>query len=248
MKTNSTMGPRELVVISHDDTLPSATLQRDVNPARDHVRGGSVPDAVTIVLYGDYLCPYCRRLRSVLKRLRQALGERLRYVYRHFPNERAHPGAELLARISEAAGRQDRFWEMHDWLYDRVPPVSSDDAIAYAKSLGLDMERFARDLDSDDTRRRVEEDRAQGRHNGVTGTPTVFVDGLRYDGAWDFHSLLEAVERPVAQHVERSARAFANLPASAGLILLVAAAAALLCANTPLAAYYQGLMTSTFVI
>ncbi len=230
------------------DTSPMVTLQQAVDPARDHVRGGSVPDAVTMVLYGDYLCPYCRRLRSVLKRLRQAVGERLAYVYRHFPNEHAHPGAELLARISEAAARQERFWDMHDWLYDHEASVSSDDAIAYASSLGLDMERFARDVDSEETRTRVELDRAQGRDNGVTGTPTVFIDGLRYDGAWDFHSILEALERPVAQHVVRSARAFANLPASAGLILLLAAVAALLCANTPLAPYYEALMASSFVV
>jgi NhaA family Na+:H+ antiporter len=223
-------------------------LQQVVDPARDHMRGGNVPDAVTVVLYGDYLCPYCRRLRSVLKRLRATLGERLAYVYRHFPNERAHPGAELLARVSEAAGRQGRFWEMHDWLYDREPSVSSDEAIAYAASLGLDMQRFARDVDAEETRTRVEQEHVRARQNGVTGTPTIFVDGLRYDGAWDFHSLLEAIERPMAQHVERSARAFANLPASAGLILLLAAAAALLCANTPVAGYYRALMASQFVI
>ncbi|MGH8218844.1 MAG: DsbA family protein, partial [Steroidobacteraceae bacterium] len=83
-------------------------LLRPVDPGRDHIRGGDAPGRrLTILIYGDYLCPYCRRLRYVLDRLRRALGERMAYVFRHFPNERAHPGAELLSMGSEAAARQD---------------------------------------------------------------------------------------------------------------------------------------------
>ena len=74
--------------------MASEKLLRPIDPNRDHVRGGSAPDdIISVVVYGDYLCPYCRRLRHVLARLRQALGERLAYVFRQFPNERAHPGA-----------------------------------------------------------------------------------------------------------------------------------------------------------
>jgi NhaA family Na+:H+ antiporter len=223
-------------------------LQSPVDPARDHVRDDPDPDAVSMVVYADYLCPYCRRLRRVILRLQQALGKRLAYVFRHFPNERAHPGAEFLARAAEAAGEQDHFWEMHDWLYDHEPPFTRNDTLEFARSLGLDMERFNRDLEADEIRRRVEEDLIEGRRNGVTGTPTLFIDGLRYDGAWDFYSMLEAVERPVGTRVERSARAFASLPASGGLMLLLAAAAALVCANTPLAPYYHLFIESPFGI
>src|SRR2546423_6833569 len=103
----------------------SSKLLRAIDPNRDHVRGGTAADGiVSVLVYGDYLCPYCRRLRFVLARLRQALGERLAYVFRHFPNERAHPGAEFLARATEAAANQGRFWEMHDWLYGQEPPIS----------------------------------------------------------------------------------------------------------------------------
>jgi Na+:H+ antiporter, NhaA family len=234
--------------MAHDGTSVAAKLQRAVDPERDHVRGGGDADAVSMVLYADYLCPYCRRVRPVIARLRQAFGKRLAYVFRHFPNERAHPGAEFLARAAEAAAKQDRFWEIHDWLYTHEPPLTRDDLLEFARSLGLDMERFHRDLEADETRRRVEEDLVEGRHNGVTGTPTVFIDGLRYDGAWDFYSMLEALERPIATRVERSARAFARLPASGGLMLLLAAAAALVCANTPLAPYYHRLVESSFDI
>ncbi len=104
-----------------------ARLQRPVDRSRDHVRGGNAPSGVrTVVVYGDYLCPYCRRLRLVIARLRETLGERLAYVFRHFPNETAHPGAGFLARAAEAAGRQGRFWEMHDWLYEQEPPLSEE--------------------------------------------------------------------------------------------------------------------------
>jgi NhaA family Na+:H+ antiporter len=223
-------------------------LQRVIDARRDHVRGGGSPDEVRVVEYGDFLCPYCRRLRHVMARLRQALGARLVYVFRHFPNESAHPGAELVARASEAASKQGRFWEMHDWIYQREPPISERSVVDFARSLGLDMARFAHDLASEETRKRVEEDLTEGRRNGVTGTPTLFVDGIRYDGAWDFYSMLEALERPVAARVQRSARVFASLPASGGLVLLLAAAAALLCANTPLASAYQAFIGWSFSI
>ena len=135
---------------------------------------------------------------------------------------------------------------MHDWIYDNDQPVTEAQVIEHARSLGLDMAKFAADLDSPEVRTRVEEDLADGRHNGVTGTPTLFTDGIRYDGAWDFYSLLEGLERPVAARVARSARVFASLPASGGIVLLLSALLALLCANTPLRAAYDAAMHAPF--
>ena len=224
-------------------------LLRPIDPRRDHIRGDyGAAGRVDVVMYGDYLCPYCRRLGAVLLRLRHALGERLVYVFRHFPNERAHPGAELMAIGAEAAGRQARFWEMHDALYRHDPPLNRRILLDIAASLGLDLERFNRDLEDPALRQRVEEDRADGRRNGVGATPTIFVDGVRYDGAWDFSSMLESLERPVGAQVKRSARVFANLPSSAGLVLLLATAAALICANSPLGPAYRRLMSAQFGI
>ncbi len=143
-------------------------LLRPVDPGRDHIRGGDPADGdvATLVLYGDYLCPYCRSLRHVLARLRQAMAERGAYVFRHFPNERAHPGAEFMSRAAEAAGRQGRFWDMHDALYEHDPAMTEADVFDMARGLGLDMDRFARDLDSEETRARVAEDLADGQRNG----------------------------------------------------------------------------------
>jgi NhaA family Na+:H+ antiporter len=219
-------------------------LLRPIDPRRDHIRGGAAAGRLlTILIYGDYLCPYCRRLRYVLERLRSALGERMVYVFRHFPNERAHPGAELTSIGSEAAGRQGRFWQMHDALYSREPSIDEGILREIAASLGLDTERFQNDLRDSALRRRIEEDLADGRRNGVTATPTIFIDGVRYEGAWDFYSMLEALEQPVGARMRRTARAFANLPTSAGLVLLAAAAAAVLCANSPLAPFGFGAPT-----
>jgi NhaA family Na+:H+ antiporter len=220
-------------------------LLRAVDDERDHVRGGTPRRArAKVLIYGDYLCPYCRRLKGVVDRLRLTLGERATYAYRQFPNEKAHPGALVAARAAEAAGLQGKFWEMHDALYQHEPELGEKTVLDIAHALGLDIERLRRDIDSDVVRRRVDEDLADGRRDGVTGTPTIFVDGVRYDGAWDFYSMLEALDRPVGAQVQRTARAFANLPTSAGLVLLAAAAVALICANGPLADMYQQFVTA----
>ncbi len=221
------------------ETVEHRRLLRAVDGRRDHVRGSAAHGRDVVLIYGDYLCPYCRRLKLVIERLRKALGERMTYVFRHFPNERVHPGAEFAALATEAAGRQGKFWEMHDALFGRDPPIDEAVVRQLARDIGLDMKRFEHDVADPKLRHHVDEDLADGRRNGVTATPTIFVDGVRYDGAWDFYSMLEALERPVGARVQRTARAFANLPASAGIALLIAAGAALVCANSPLAPLYE---------
>ena len=224
-------------------------LGRAIEAARDHVRGGKTTGRIIrVVSYSDFLCPFCRRFRKVLMNLRQAFGERIEYVFRHFPNERIHPGATFAARAAEAAGQQGKFWEMHDRLFDEPPPFGEARIREMARELGLDMARFERDLDAQATLARVEDDLDEARRNGVHGTPTIFVDGLRYDGAWDFFSMADAFEQPVSERIRRSARAFASLPASGGLVLLIAAALALICANSPLAGYYHTFIQSSFGI
>lgn len=226
-----------------------ARLLRPVDPARDHIRGGlPSPHVITLVMYSDYLCPYCRQLRVVVARLRGVMGERLACVFRYFPNERAHPGATQIALMAEAAARQDRFWEMHDWLYAQEPPLDPPQVQAHLHKIGLDPVHFASCLADPEVAARVSQDLEDGRRNGVAGTPALFIDGRRYDGAWDFHSMLEAIQQPVASRVERSARAFANLPASGGIALLIAALAALLVANSPLAPLYLAFIHAPFGI
>jgi NhaA family Na+:H+ antiporter len=224
-------------------------LNRAIDLKRDHARGGGTgEEVVSLVVYGDYLCPYCRQLGPVFAQLRSELGKSLVYVFRHLPNERAHPGSELLARATEAAAAQGRFWDMHDWLYSTQPPIDAEQIIEFVQTLGLDVDRFQKDIDSEPVHVRVQEDVLEGRNNGITLTPTIYIDGVRYDDAWNLHSLSEALNRPLAASVKRSARAFADLPASAGLMLLLASATALICANTSIAPHYHALMDSPFSI
>jgi NhaA family Na+:H+ antiporter len=234
--------------MSTETTIEHTRLLVPVNRQSDHIRGDGPEGTAEIVLYGDYLCPYCRRLRTVLLRLLEIMPGRLIYVFRHFPNETVHPGATFAARASEAAAAQGQFWEMHDQLYDHEPPLSEAEIRGFAATLDLDLARFERDLARPETAARVEQDLDEGRHNGVTATPAIFINGTRYDGAWDLFSMIEILEEPLGVRVGQSARAFANLPASGGLVLLLAAAVALVCANSGLAPYYHVLIGSPFDI
>src|SRR5215203_6044872 len=161
--------------------------------ARDHVRGpGDAP--VTLVKYGDYECPYCRQLHPVLKELQERVGERVRFIFRHFPLDSVHPRARRAAQVAEAAASQGRFWEMHDLLYERQGELGEEDLMRYAAELGLDLRRFEEDLANDNYAWRIEEDRLGGDRAGVGGTPAFFVNGVRYTGPIDLDGLLAAVE------------------------------------------------------
>lgn len=107
-----------------------------------------------VVGYQDFLCPYCRRLRPVMRQLREVLGDRMVYVFRHFPNEQANTGANLAARASEAAALQGRFFEMHDAIFDHELPIGRTELLHLAKAIGLDPRRFESDLDSEAVRAR----------------------------------------------------------------------------------------------
>src|SRR5919112_2934534 len=161
--------------------------------ARDHARGPE--DApVTLVKYGDYDCPYCGQLHPVLEELRERSGERVHFVFRHFPLDSAHPRARRAALAAEAAASQGRFWEMHDLLYENQDELGDEDLVRYATELGLDLGRFEEDLANDNHAWRIEEDRLGGERAGVGGTPALFVNGVRHAGPMDLNGLLAAVE------------------------------------------------------
>src|ERR687898_1836662 len=148
---------------------------------RDHARGPK--DApVTLVKYGDYECPYCGEAHPMLKQLQERVGEQLRFVFRHFPLDSAHPRARRAAQAAEAAASQGRFWEMHDLLYERQGELGEEDLMGYAAEIGLDLRRFEEDLTNDHHAWRIEEDRLGGGPPGVRGTPYLFRNRVRDTG------------------------------------------------------------------
>jgi NhaA family Na+:H+ antiporter len=198
---------------------------------RDHVLGPE--DApVTLVEYGDLECPYCRQVNPVIRELRRRLGSRVRYVFRHFPIRSAHVHAQLAAEAAEAAGAQGKFWEMQEYLLEHQEALNESHLLKYAAKLDLDVERFKQDLDGNVFAERVKEDFHSGVMSGVNGTPTFFINGVRYDGAWDLESLIEAIEKPLGVQVRLLAQEFVRIEASGGIILLISAILALLWANS----------------
>ena len=145
-----------------------------------HVRGeaGAV---VTIEEFADFQCPPCRRLQPELKKIAGEYGTRLRVVFRQRPLP-IHEHAVDAARATEAAALQNRFWEMHDLLFEHQREWSeTQDARSlfngYARSLGLDVERFVRDMDGAEVNARLLADQTRAESVNITGTPTLFLNG-----------------------------------------------------------------------
>ena len=198
---------------------------------RDHVQGPENAP-VTLVEYGDYECPYCRQVVPIVKELRERFGDRLRYVFRHLPVSTAHPDAQLAAEAAEAADAQGRFWEMHDLLYEHQGQLDKERLHRYAAELGLDMARFESELDERLYRSRVRDDFLGGIRSGANGTPSFFLNGVRYDGPWDLESLAAEIEKPLGVRVRLMFQQFTRLQASGGILLLAATVLALLWANS----------------
>jgi protein-disulfide isomerase len=157
----------------------STVLVPEVTEARDHVRGSNGP---TLLVFGDYECPYTRlAYRSV--RILEGDGVPFRFVFRHFPLVEIHPHALAAAEASEAAAAQERFWTMHDVLFRRQHALEWEDLEKYAGEIGLDVDRFRRELDAHVHVDRIEADRSSALASGATGTPTIFLDGARYLGS-----------------------------------------------------------------
>ncbi len=159
----------------------------------DHVRGERGAP-LKLVMFGDFQCPYCLGAQSILRRVRERLGDRLVFGFRHLPIPERHPLAPLAAEASEAAAAQGKFWEFHDALYANQPRLSRETILELAGEHGLDTGRMEAEIDSGAHRDRIARDVASAEASGATGTPTFFVNGKRFFGAYDAGSLVEALE------------------------------------------------------
>ena len=174
-------------------SLERPQLTMPVSEQRDHIQGPPTA-TVTLVEYGDFQCPHCARAHLMLKELQDHQGDDLRLVYRHFPLSQIHPLAQPAAEASEAAAAQGRFWEMHDVIFEDQEVLSEEALVTFAKALGLQLDRFIRELAEGVQAPRVREDFLSGVRSGVNGTPTCFNNGRRHDGGLDPHALIAAIQ------------------------------------------------------
>ncbi|MDB6067787.1 MAG: protein-disulfide isomerase [Pedosphaera sp.] len=188
------------------DGLYHLALEVPVN-AQDHSQGlESAP--LTLVVYGDYQCPYTGSLYQVITRLQRQFGEKLRFVFRHFPQVGKHPLAQLAAEAAEAAGAQGKFWEMHAYLFQKQFDFDRDSLAAGSDLLGLDFARLDREISGHVYMARIQADIEDGRKSGVAGTPTLFINGFMYDGSDDFEPLSRYLETLVPKEMKTKKRPF----------------------------------------
>lgn len=216
-----------------EPTSPKLTIPIS---SRDHTKG-PLKAQVVVVEYGDYECPHCRLVHYDIKALQEQMDEQICYVFRHLPITTIHPQAQIAAEAAEAAAAQGKFWEMHDALFE-THDLSRENISHLAAKIGLDMDQFEQEMNDNVYAERVFEDFESGIRSGVNGTPTFFVNGRRYDGAWDLESLLERVQKPLGIRVKLLSQQFTQMAASGGIILLICTIFALVMANSPFSEMY----------
>jgi protein-disulfide isomerase len=163
---------------------------------RDHIQGEDTAP-VTLLEYGDYECPYCGQAYPIIKQVQKHFGPKLRFVFRNFPVSQIHPYAQHAAEAAECAATQNKFWEMHDYLYEHQQALDDKHLEKYASELALDLARFKNDMFMHVHAARVREDFLSGVRSGVNGTPTFYIDNTRYNGSWDLETLLETLRSAI---------------------------------------------------
>lgn len=162
---------------------------------RDHILGP--PDApITLLEYGDYECPDCLNAVPIVREVRRALGDRMRFVFRHFPRSSIHPHASMAAEAAEAAAEQGKFWEMHEALFKHQKELA--DLTHIALTIGVEIYSFESGRSADHHRRRVYMDYESGVLSGVRGTPTFFINDSKYTGAIEPKAIIAACQGAVS--------------------------------------------------
>jgi protein-disulfide isomerase len=159
----------------------------------DHTLGEETA-SVHIVEFGDYECQACRLVHEHVDEVLSERGDDVWFAFRHFPLTNIHPYALGASVAADAAERQDRFWEMHGTLFESDGNLEIHEIIGYAQDLGLDIGQFAADVADREMRRTILHRRMQGLKSGVEGTPTFFINSLRWDGEPSVENLSAAID------------------------------------------------------
>ena len=156
------------------------SLKPKIGPA-DQTQGNEQA-AIKLVEYGDYQCPHCGTAYPIIKEIQSTFGDQILFVFRNFPLQESHRYANIAAQAAEAAGKQGKFWEMHDAIFENQQQLNEEFIEHLAEKLGLDMEEFEEDLNSEEISTKVEDDFESGVRSGVNGTPSFFINGEKFDG------------------------------------------------------------------
>jgi len=162
----------------------------------DHLQG-SEHAPVTLLEYGDFECPNCKVAVQTPKLLLDRFPNRIRFIFRHFPLQDAHPHALMAAEVSETAAAQGKFWEMHDLLFENQAHLKHRDLYRYASEIGLDLARYTAEMDDHIYLQKVREHVDGGRRSHIRATPTFFLDGVVQDTSYGMQSLHDAVAAAV---------------------------------------------------
>jgi protein-disulfide isomerase len=160
--------------------------------ADDHIRG-ALDAPVILVEYGDFQCPHCGAAYPIVKEIEHEFQGKMSLVFRQFPLSEVHPYAQVAAVASEAAGRQNKFWEMHALIFEYQSRLSPATLLHHAKTLGLDMGRYEKDIQDPALFEKVESDFESGIKSGVNGTPSFFINGVKYNHDYDLDSISRAI-------------------------------------------------------
>lgn len=177
---------------------PAATGRPDPNQRYTVVTDGSpavgpASAQVSIVAFNDFQCPFCSRAVPTLQQVEKEYGDKVRVVFKHLPLS-IHPKAPAAHAAAEAAHRQGKFWEMHDRIFGNQRDMSPERYEQYAKELGLDLERFKKDVESADVRKRIEADTSEAARLNVRGTPAFFINGRYLSGAQPFETFKQRID------------------------------------------------------
>ena len=185
---NSPTGNYYLSSILHQE-LPSATMTDSLGrPVR-----GAKNALVTIVEYSDYQCPFCSRVEPTLAKILKDYPAEVRIVFNHNPLP-FHTDAKLAHQAAYAAGKQGRFWEMHDMLFENQKSLKEADLMKYAHKLGLDMDQFTKDLKAPETVAAIDASLKNGEENGISGTPNFLINGEPLTGAQPYEKFKEIID------------------------------------------------------
>lgn len=151
-----------------------------------------------MIEFGDYQCPHCGRAYPIIKSIQQKLGDQLKFVFRNFTLAEVHPNATNAAVAAEAASSQNKFWEMHDLLYENQQHLTDGFLVEYADKINLDIKQFKSDFEAPQYVEKVENDFESGVRSGVNGTPSFFINGEKYDDSWDEETLLTYLQEMIS--------------------------------------------------